>query len=45
MPDKELLNSLAAIIADYRKDEIDPIDSAHIRAWVSQFDLKFKTCS
>src|SRR5438876_7582585 len=38
MPDKELLNSLAAIVADYRKDEIAPIDSAHIRAWVSQFE-------
>jgi hypothetical protein len=35
---KTLLASIASVIADYREGEIDTPDSAHVDAWISQFD-------
>lgn len=35
---KALLASIAAAIADYRKGEIATPDSAHVDAWIDQFD-------
>ena len=34
---RELLASIAATVADYRVDEISPIDADYVEAWVSQF--------
>jgi hypothetical protein len=33
----KLLSEVATILADYRAEEIDPIDADHVDRWVSQF--------
>lgn len=38
MKRKELLESIASIVCDYRIDEIDRITSMHVEKWVNQFD-------
>ena len=35
---QELLASVAAIIADYRQDEIAPPNARHVERWIAQFD-------
>jgi hypothetical protein len=37
MPNVQLVQGLAAIVADYRLGEIEPIDADHVIGWVSQF--------
>ncbi len=38
MPTSALLKATAAIISDYRIDEIPAPDAAHVEKWLSQFD-------
>jgi hypothetical protein len=39
MPEmKDLLESVATLIADYRKGEIATIDAQHVTSWINQFD-------
>jgi hypothetical protein len=40
MARKKLLDSIASILADYRKGEIDVPDAAHVERWISQFDTE-----
>lgn len=36
---QNLLESIATTIADYRKDEIEPITPDHVNRWVEQFNI------
>jgi hypothetical protein len=38
MTRKELLESIAGTISDYRAGQIPPIDAAHVERWIKQFD-------
>jgi hypothetical protein len=40
MASKKLLESVASILAEYRKGEIDPPDAAHVNRWILQFDAQ-----
>ncbi len=42
MINRELVEPLQTLIADYRLGEIDPIDAEHIRRWVRQFDKEVR---
>lgn len=40
MASKKLLESIASILADYRKGEIEPPDADHVKRWIQQFDAQ-----
>jgi hypothetical protein len=40
MASKKLLESVASILADYRKGEIEPPDASHVNRWILQFDAQ-----